>query len=223
MNIKVKEGRYPENPNEVIISEMALNEGADIKIGDTVKADCFDRYIHAFTIEEQDALIAEGKKANSVLLPIGFVLKPGDTLKVPDHFPYNENNALIEMIHKPTGINRELTIVGIMEEPFYGTPGEGGYIALTGIDDALNDNDTINAVLTTDTKTKENCYEEIAKILDSSKTTEEREAAIAQGNQYITQDGEVISLDKGSIVSNDILLAFTSNGQNDSFNFLILF
>jgi ABC-type lipoprotein release transport system permease subunit len=223
MNIKVKEGRYPENHNEVIISETALKEGADIKIGDTVKADCFDRYIHAYTVEEQNALIAEGKKTNSILLPIGFVLKPGDTLKVPDHFPYNENNALIEMIHKPNGISRDLTIVGIMEEPFYGTPGEGGYIALTGTDNTVGSDDKINAVLTIDLKTKEDCYGEIAKVLDSSKTPEERETAINKGSKYITQDGEVISHDKGSIVSNDMILAFTANGQNDSFNFLILF
>ena len=86
MNIKVKEGRYPKNSDEVIISEIALNEGADIKLGDTIEADFFDRYIHAFTAEESDALIAEGKEANSIMLPIGFQLRPGDLLKVPDHF-----------------------------------------------------------------------------------------------------------------------------------------
>ena len=223
MNIKVKEGRYPKNSDEVIISEIALNEGADIKLGDTIEADFFDRYIHAFTAEESDALIAEGKEANSIMLPIGFQLRPGDLLKVPDHFPYNKNNALIEMIHEPTGLSKTLTVVGIMEEPYYGLPGQGGYIALTGTDNTVNDNDKINAVLTIDQKTHKDCFGEIAKILDTSKTPEEREAAAGQSSNYFTEDDELIPVENGKIVSNDMLLAFTSNGQDDSLNFLVMF
>lgn len=223
MNIKVKEGRYPQKSDEVIISETALREGADIKLGDTIETEFFERYIHAFTVEEQNELIAEGKEAKSIFLPLGFNLKPGDTLKVPDHFPYNENNALIEMIHKPTGVSKTLTVVGIMEEPYFGFPGQGGYIALTGTENTINGDEIVNAVLTTDLRTDEDCFEEIAKILDSSKNSEEREDAISRGSKYTTQDGEVISFDKGSIVSNDALLAFTADGQNDSLNFLVMF
>ena len=223
MNIKVKEGRYPKNSDEVIISEIALNEGSDIKLGDTIETDFFDRYIHAFTAEESDALIAEGKEANSILLPIGFQLRPGDTLKVPDHFPYNKNNALIEMIHEPTGVSKKLTVVGIMEEPYYGLPGQGGYIALTGTDNTVNDNEKVNAVLTIDQKTHKDCFGEIAKILDGSKTPEERAAATDHSSSYMTEDEELIPVESGKIVSNDMLLAFTSNGQDDSLNFLVLF
>ena len=223
MNIKVREGRYPKNSDEVIISEIALKEGADIKLGDTIETDFFDRYIHAFSAEEQEALIAEGKEANSIMLPIGFQLKPGDTLKVPDHFPYNKNNALIEMIHEPTGISKTLTVVGIMEEPYYGLPGQGGYIALTGTDNTANDNDKINAVLTIDPKTHKDCFGEIAKILYASETPEEREEAAGRSSNYITEDDELIPVENGKIVSNDMLLAFTSNGQDDSLNFLVTF
>ncbi len=45
MNIQVKEGRYPENADEVIISQRALDEGAEIQPGDTIDIDCFERYI----------------------------------------------------------------------------------------------------------------------------------------------------------------------------------
>lgn len=223
MNIKVKEGRYPKNADEVIISEAALNDGADLKLGDTIETDFFERYIHAFTIEEMNALIAEGKEAGNVFLPLGFDLKPGDTLKVPDHFPYNENNALIEMIHKPTGVSKTLTIVGIMEEPYFALPGQGGYIALTGAENTLNDNDRINAVLTIDLRTNADCFGEIAKILDTSGSPEERETVIEQSGSYTTRDGEVIPVEKNKIVSNDQLLAFTANGQDDSLNFLVMF
>ena len=223
MNIKVKEGRYPQKSDEVIISETALREGADIKLGDTIETDFFDRYIHAFTAEESDALIAEGKEANSILLPIGFQLRPGDTLKVSDHFPYNKSNALIEMIHEPTGLSGSLTVVGIMEEPFYGLPGQGGYIALTGTDSIINDNENINAVLTINQRTHEDCYGEIAKILDASRTPEEREAATDRSSDYITKNEERIPVENGKIVSNDILLSFTANGQDNSLNFLMMF
>ena len=48
MNISLIEGRFPQNDRELIISKRAIDEGADIKVGDTMEIDAFTRYIHAF-------------------------------------------------------------------------------------------------------------------------------------------------------------------------------
>ena len=45
MNINVIEGRVPEKENEILISERAIEDGADIKVGDTVDVDAFDRLL----------------------------------------------------------------------------------------------------------------------------------------------------------------------------------
>ena len=54
MNINVKEGSVPQNDSEILISERAIKEGSDIKIGDTIDIDTFDRYIHAFYKEGEE-------------------------------------------------------------------------------------------------------------------------------------------------------------------------
>ena len=45
MNIHVREGRLPEKKGEIVISQSALDDGAKISIGDTVKAEYFDRTV----------------------------------------------------------------------------------------------------------------------------------------------------------------------------------
>gem|GEM_PF-714199 len=56
MNIALVEGRYPENENEIIISQLAREDGADLHIGGRIEASFFRRYIHAFTPEEKAAV-----------------------------------------------------------------------------------------------------------------------------------------------------------------------
>ena len=136
------------------------------------------------------AVLKEGQEPAKVYLPAGFHISPGETLKTPDHFPYYEDNDQIAMIYKPTGHSKSLTVVGIMEEPYYGTPGQGGYIAITGTDNTAIMNENVNAVLTVDLNTHEDCIGEIAKILDTSKTPAEREAALSQNGSYTTKNGE---------------------------------
>lgn len=223
MNIRVKEGRYPENADEVIISERAVKEGADIKPGDTVEIDCFERYVHAFTDEEQKAAREEGRKAIKIFFPPGFHPAPGETLKAPAHLAYIGENDQIEMVHQPMGMHKNLTVVGIMEEPYYGAQGQGGYIAITGTEDTVSGDEAVNAVFTINLNTKEDCTGEIAKILDTSGTPEEREAAINAGRSYTTQQGERIPFDSERVVSNDTLLTFTAKGQDGTVNFLMIF
>ena len=47
LNIRMHEGRFPENENEIIISQLAVKDGAGISIGDVIEVDAFDRYMHA--------------------------------------------------------------------------------------------------------------------------------------------------------------------------------
>lgn len=84
-------------------------------------------------------------------------------------------------------------------------------------------NENVNAVLTVDLNTHEDCIGEIARILDTSKTPAEREAALSQGGSYTTKTGERLPLENGRIVSNDMLLVFAAKGQDGSANFLLLF
>ena len=49
LNIHLTEGRYPQNENEIILSERARQEGSDVKLGDVVEGAFFDRYMHAFS------------------------------------------------------------------------------------------------------------------------------------------------------------------------------
>ncbi len=223
MNIKLKEGRYPKNPDEVIISARALREGSDIKLGDTIDVDCFERYVYAYTEEERQAAIDAGNEDCHVFFPPNYIIKPGETKKAPAHYQYYKDNCLIEMIHEPTGVNKSLTVVGIMEDPFFAAPGQGGYIAITGLDDSVGDDEKVNAVLTIDVNKKADSYGEIAKILDTSQTPEEREALLADNSSYTTKTGERIPVEKGRIDVNNMLLSFFDEGQNGTMNFIILF
>ncbi len=223
MDIKLKEGRYPKNPDEVVISARAISEGANIKVGDTIEANCFERYVHAYTEEEIKAAEAEGKERIHIFFPPDYGIVPGDTKKAPAHFQYYKENALIEMIHEPTGVNKSLKVVGIIEEPYFAAPGQGGYMAMTGIDKTVNAGEKVNAVLTIDLNTKADTYGEIAKILDTTKTPEEREAALETNRGYTTKTGERIPVEKGKIVSNDLLLSFAADGQNGTLNFMMTF
>ena len=54
LNIRMHEGRFPENDNEIIISQLAVKDGARISIGDVIEIDAFDRYMHASSAGEDD-------------------------------------------------------------------------------------------------------------------------------------------------------------------------
>ena len=224
MNISLIEGRFPQNDRELIISKRAIDEGADIKVGDTMEIDAFTRYIHAFlSDEEKKAIEEEGKEPGGVMFGTGFTVTHGDTVEVPDHFPCYEENDIFEEIHKPTGLKGTYTVVGIMGSPDYESPGQGGYIALTATGSDVADNEKVNLVLTIDLDTKTDVYGEIAKLIDASRTDEEREKLIESGIAYVGKDGICIPMENGKILSNDMLLSFAAKGQDESFNFLMVF
>ncbi|MCQ2483170.1 MAG: ABC transporter permease [Clostridia bacterium] len=219
MNIEITEGRLPENENEIIISERAIEEGADISIGDQIEVETFDRYIHAFFKGDEKA----GDDVGSIMFTNGIRVVHGDTVKAPEHFTYYETNEDFEMIHEPTGFNATVTVVGIMETPYYETAGQGGYMALMMGDDICEADETVNLVLTLDEDSKADYYGDILRITLEDKTPEEIEELIAEGTIYVADDGEHLPLQKDKVVTNDMLLTLSEKGSDGNFNFMVAF
>ena len=224
MNTNVIEGRVPEKENEILISERAIEDGADIKVGDTVDVDAFDRYVHAYYKEGEEEKIAAGKAPGVITFGNNvFSVEHGTTVKAPAHFAYWPENDDFEEIHEPTGVKGTYTIVGIMETPSYESDGQGGYTALTKNDAAVAEGETINLVFTIDLKSSENTEGEIARIIDSHRNEEERAEVEENGSAYMLEDGTRIPVVNGQIVANDLLLVFAAKGTDANFNMLMIF
>ena len=224
MNTNVIEGRVPEKENEILISERAIEDGADIKVGDTVDVDAFDRYVHAYYKEGEEEKIAAGKAPGVITFGNNvFSVEHGTTVKAPAHFAYWPENDDFEEIHEPTGVKGTYTIVGIMETPSYESDGQGGYTALTKSDAAVAEGETINLVFTIDLKSSENTEGEIARIIDSHRNEEERAEVEENGSAYMLEDGTRIPVVNGQIVANDLLLVFAAKGTDANFNMLMIF
>ena len=223
MNINIFEGRIPENDNEIIISQRAIQDGADIKIGDTIEVDAFDRYIHAFYKDGEEEAIASGKEPGMLMFGPNFAVNHGDTAKAPAHFAYYWENDDFEEIHESTGLKGTYTVVGFMETPSYESEGQGGYTALTMTSKDVADDEIINMVLQADLSSNENTYVEVARILDSHRTEAEREEVRKNGAAVETEYGEKIPIVNNQLVSNDMLLTFASKGRDGNFNSIMIF
>ncbi len=119
-NINVVEGRLPQNENEIVLNVEAVEDGADIKIGDTINAEMFKRYI--------------GKDADHELTTVffgGFTVAPGQYLEAPTGFPFwGENDDFYEN-HEFTGMSTTYTVVGFIEKPSFEKRDAAGYTAIT--------------------------------------------------------------------------------------------
>ncbi len=213
MNIHVKEGRLPETENEVIISERAIKEGADIHIGDTISVEAFRRYLHAFGETGSGTLMFQ---YNS-----GFMVEHGDTVEVPAHFPYYSDNDQFEIIHEPTGLTGTYTVVGIMEMPYYEMPGQGGYMAIVKTSDKIAENERVNVVLQVDLKKHMELEADLNRIVNQDKTEEELNEM--GGQYYVTRTGECIPVEQGRVVVNNMLLTVVSKGTDGTFNMILMF
>ena len=204
MNISIIEGRVPETEEEILISERAIEDGADIKVGDTVDVDAFDRYVHAYFKEGEEEKIAAGKAPGVLMFGNNvFSVEHGTTVKAPAHFAYWPENDDFEEIHEPTGL--------------------GGYTAITKNDSAIVDGETINLVFTIDLKSNEKTEGEIARIIDSHRNEEERAEVEENGSAFMLEDGTRIPVENGQIVANDLLLVFAAKGTDANFNMLMIF
>ena len=115
-NITVAEGRLPENENEIILNVEAKEDGADIRVGDTIEAELFERYIAKDADHELTTMFAGG-----------FEIMPGQRLEAPVGFPYFGENDDFYEDPEYTGVTATYTVVGFMEKPFYEKTEAAGY------------------------------------------------------------------------------------------------
>ncbi|MBE5872872.1 MAG: ABC transporter permease [Lachnospiraceae bacterium] len=153
-NIGVLEGRLPKAEDEIVINIEAVEDGADIKLGDTVEAKMFKRYI--------------GKNADSkttTVFPGGFQVAPGEYLEAPAGFPhYWENDDFYES-HEFTGEVFSYKVVGFIERPSFEKKGTAGYSAITYNNGALVTGDEKNVSIRFDLKNNGNYDKELEKIV----------------------------------------------------------
>lgn len=245
LNIHLKEGRFPENENEIVLSERAIKEGATVSLGDVIEGDLFDRYMHAFYKRDPDQqerddgddkdVIADEKDGYTekedtgvgegfIMFANGFRIAHGETKKLPDHFAHFQANDDFEMVHKPTGKKGSFMVVGIMEVPYYETEGMGGYIALAGTEKDVTPEETVNVVLQMDLNQNDTYLNaDLCNIVNSAKTEEEIEKLRSEGMSTIGRNGEWVPVEQGRVVINETLLLFASKGMNGTFYELSIF
>ncbi|MBO7336828.1 MAG: ABC transporter permease, partial [Lachnospiraceae bacterium] len=218
MNIRVKEGRLPENDHEILLSERAIKEGADIKVGDTVDVDTFERSVHAF-LNEHDSAPGSGYLRFST----GLIVHHGETVPAPSDFPYYEDNDEFEVIKHELGNKGTYTIVGIMEMPSFEKFGQAGYVALVKTEPVIPAGDKVNLSLKIDLKKNSEPYFDIHRILNSHRTPEEIEKMTGQGQGAISKSGEMIPAESGRVYTNDILLTFSAKSSDSTVNTMMIF
>ena len=142
--LTVAEGRLPQNEDEIVISLSAKESGAQIAIGDTVEADCFDRYLH------------NSSGVTTVFPFLSFSIKADETLEMPRAFPvyvteeekhfYDDH----EEIHRPTGFHHTYTVTGFIEPPSYETSDAAFYTAISFLDSSHIEDAVFSGMCRTD-------------------------------------------------------------------------
>lgn len=184
MNITLAEGRLPENEHEILISKAAIEDGADIKIGDSISSDLF-----AMTITGTDP------KLSGTAFPFyGIELHYGETIETPIGFPFYGENASksFRQGKAPNGRHGEYTVVGIMERPYFEKSVSAGYSSLTLISERDMNGGGVNAVMSLDLDKIDTAYgftETLSSRLGTeldTKTNELLLAFSAKGKDSVT-------------------------------------
>ena len=174
MNIKVVEGRLPENDQEIVVSESAIREGSAIGIGDKFKASTFKRYIR-------------NNSDNDGYLAFPLVQLPAhETVELPFNMFYidpqsDDGKAFYETheeIHEPTGFSHEYTVVGIIETPVFESGGCAWYAAISAVDESTLQNETFNALLMTDTNKDQYTFTEAMRNLVGAENFDSNESVL---------------------------------------------
>ena len=142
IHIELAEGRFPQNRNELIISEAVRIDGSEIKVGDTLAGELFGR-----TITGIDPGVTE------TIFPFdGITLHYGETVEVPVGFmPWQENTTYVEN-KAPTGETGNFTVVGIMKTPTFEKLSGASYAAICGMDGSGSGARSLNALILLDTE-----------------------------------------------------------------------
>lgn len=161
MNIELADGRLPKDEGEIVLSIEALNDGADIKIGDTVSVDCFERYI-----------VKDASCKETTIFPYyGFEIAPGEKKEAPQGFPYYEANIDFYEEHEATGFTAEYEVVGFIEVPNYENKEAAAYTGIVLVDEVVLTGE-FNVALTFDLDKVGNYYGNTSDIVGEDNTIE---------------------------------------------------
>lgn len=113
----------PENEHEIVISENAVKDGANIKIGDKISSELFILTITGINPD-----------ISSTIFPFnGIELHYGETIEVPSGFPHYPENDDFREDKVPNGENGDFTVVGFIRSPYFEKSGSAGYESEFGI------------------------------------------------------------------------------------------
>ena len=156
-NIMVTSGRLPQNKNEIIVSKACIDDGSNLKIGDTVEAEFFERTITGVQ-----------KDSNVTVFPYyGFEIKKGETLAPPQDFMYVENNEDLQENKEYTGKKETYTVVGFMKTPFFESENGAAYTAITYLDnETAKTVENINISLTFVFDMKNDAMSNLEELMD---------------------------------------------------------
>lgn len=148
LKITPVEGRLPENEHEIVISENAIEDGSDVRIGDKISSELF-------------SLTVTGINPNisSTIFPFDDIeLHYGETIEVPSGFPYYPKNDDFSENKVPQGEYGEFTVVGFIKSPYFEKRGVAGYTSFTCMPDEAIYNGSVNAVMKLDLDKVDSVY-----------------------------------------------------------------
>lgn len=184
VKMNAAEGRLPENDSEIVLSKSVLDDGSAISIGDTVNASFFERF-------------CTGKqKGNSTTFPFFHIeFSYGVNTPVPEDFPVFEENDLFGEVKEPTGEEKEYTVVGFINIPYYENLGAAAYPAFTILSGGY---DTCNVIMQLDHRNCDSAYS-------------------------FRSDIENITGRETRVDTNEMLLAFSAKGGDSVINSIVIF
>ena len=107
-NIRLTQGRLPETSTEVVLSSACLEDGAAVKLGDTLDAAFFTRTITG---------TQDGETKKTYFPDFGLEIDTGATRDLPLTFPYFPENPSFRIDKVWNGRAGQYTVVGFIETP----------------------------------------------------------------------------------------------------------
>lgn len=155
MNITLLEGRLPEKPGEIVVSEGARRDGAGIAAGDVIEADFFTRSVTGTDAEVKETVFPFQQ----------LIVHYGETVAVPENFPYYGETDSFRENREYTGQQGRYEVVGFIEDPSYEDTSAAGYTALAFLEADAFSEGTCNLSMTLDLeKVPDGYFMEILKI-----------------------------------------------------------
>lgn len=184
VNMFPVQGRLPKDKNEIVISSLALELGSDIAVGDKISGQFLDRF-----------LTSKATDGGTFFPAHNIELKAGETIALPEDFPFFDETDSFREYTAPTGRSAEFTVVGFVKQPFFETGSSGGFSAFTVFDSSA---DKCGAIIELD----------LSKAGSSGSFTRKIRSIAGEDTQVDT---------------NEMLLAFSAKGSDAVLNNITIF